>query len=270
MKVIVNDILLNHVESGHPHGVPVVFIHGFPMNHLMWENQMNALPNDYRIIAYDVRGLGKSDLGNGEISMEAHVDDLKGLLDDLDIQKAIVCGLSMGGYIALNAIQKYPQRFLGLVLCDTKSDADTEQGKQKRYDSIQKIENDGVQSFAEGFLKNVLSEKTLNENKPLVTFLTHKILENNPEGIKAAQRMMAKRPATTDGLKKIKVPTLILVGEKDQVTPLADAESLKSKIANSRLEIIPGAAHFSNIENPEYFNAQIREFLKQFVKKQPE
>jgi 3-oxoadipate enol-lactonase len=270
MKVIVNDILLNHVESGHPHGVPVVFIHGFPMNHFMWESQMESLPNDYRIIAYDVRGLGKSDLGNGEISMETHVDDLKGLLDDLDIKKAVVCGLSMGGYIALNAIQKFPQRFLGLILCDTKSEADTEEGKQKRFESIQKIERDGLPSFAEGFLKNVLAERTFQENKQIVNFLTHKILENNVEGIKAAQRMMAKRPDTTDGLKKIKVPTLVLVGEKDLVTPLANAESLTSKIPNSRMEVVPRAAHFSNIENPEYFNIKIQEFLRQFVKKQPE
>jgi 3-oxoadipate enol-lactonase len=266
MKVIVNDILLNHTESGHPHGIPVVFIHGFPMNLTMWQDQLDKLPQaDYRLIAYDIRGLGHSDLGNGEISIETHADDLMGLLDDLDIKKAIICGLSMGGYIALRAIEKYPDRFMGLVLCDTKSESDTEEGVQKRHDSIKKIKEEGVESFADGFLKNVLSDNTL-QNTALVRQLKNRIMENSTEGIIAAQLAMAKRTDTTSVLKNVKVPTLIMVGEKDQVTPLKNAEILAMKIRNARLEIIKDAAHFSNVENSVDFNDVLVDFLTLFKK----
>jgi 3-oxoadipate enol-lactonase len=265
MKVIVNDILLNHVESGHPHGVPVVFIHGFPMNLSMWQSQLDNLPQSYRLIAYDLRGLGHSDLGSGEISIETHANDLVGLLNDLDIKKAVICGLSMGGYIALKAIEKYPQRFLGLVLCDTKCESDTEEGRQKRYDSIKKIKDEGIGSFADGFLKNVLSDKTLG-NAAVVKDLKRRIVENHVEGIIAAQMAMAKRTDTTPVLKNIKVPTLVVVGEKDQVTPLKNAELLAMKIRNARLEIIKDAAHFSNIENSADFNDVLVDFLTLFKK----
>lgn len=264
MKVIVNDILLNHIESGHPHGLPVVFIHGFPFNHSMWELQIKNLPTSFRVIAYDIRGLGKSDIGTGESSIDKHADDLIGLLDDLKIDKAVVCGLSMGGYIALRAIEKYPERFKGLVLCDTKSESDTEEARQKRFDSIKKIESEGTLDFSRDFVKKVLSKKTIETKPKLVAELEHKILENSSQGIISAQKAMAMRSDTTSILKKIKVPTLVMVGEQDEVTPLAAAQSLKEKIPNAYLEIVPGAGHMSNLENPKAFNEKLISFLNRF------
>lgn len=270
MKVIVNDILLNHIESGHPHGLPIVFIHGFPFNHSMWEPQLTSLPSTLRLIAYDIRGFGKSDLGNGEKTIDKHADDLVGLLDDLTIDQAIVCGLSMGGYIALRAIEKYPARFKGLVLCDTKSESDNEEGRKKRMDSIKVIEDQGTITFSQNFLKNVLGASTYQNNPQLVRNLQNRILENNQEGIVAAQYAMADRTDTTSSLKKIKVPTLILVGEEDGVTPVKAAQSIREKIPNSQLEIIPKAGHLSNLENPKFFNEKLILFLRKFDQSLPE
>ncbi|HYG38124.1 MAG TPA: alpha/beta fold hydrolase [Cytophagales bacterium] len=264
MKVIVNDILLNHIESGHPHGLPIIFIHGFPFNHTMWEPQMESLPPFLRIIVYDLRGFGKSDLGNGNNSIEQHADDLIGLMDDLKIDQAVICGLSMGGYIALKAVEKYKDRIKGLVLCDTRSEMDTEEARKKRYETIKKIESEGLPGYPQEFLKNVLSKNTLENNGKLVKELEHKILENPSKGIISAQDAMARRSETTSILKKIKVPTLILVGEHDTVTPLSVAENLKDKIPNASLEIIPNAGHLTNLENPKVFNEKLVGFLKRF------
>jgi len=148
MKVNLNGITLNYTERGLPQGLPVVFIHGFPFSHLMWEPQMKALPNNIRAITYDIRGHGESDVADGIYTIELFVDDLIALLDHLAIEKAALCGLSMGGYIALRAIERHPQRISSLILCDTRPEADTNEAKIKRTASIKTVRNEGVAAFA--------------------------------------------------------------------------------------------------------------------------
>ncbi|MCH7865447.1 MAG: alpha/beta fold hydrolase [Proteobacteria bacterium] len=132
MKIEINGHRLNYREQGPPDGLPVVFIHGFPFNHRTWDPQLKALPDNCRGVAYDVRGHGESDVGDGQYSVEFFVDDLLGLMDHLAIEQAVVCGLSMGGYIALRALERHPNRFQGLVLCDTRSTPDTDQVRVER------------------------------------------------------------------------------------------------------------------------------------------
>jgi len=264
MKIKLNDVHINYVERGMPQGVPVVFIHGFPFNHSMWEPQMLALPNEYRAIAYDVRGHGESDVADALYSMEFFVDDLIALLDHLVLKQVVLCGLSMGGYIALRAIERHPDRVKGLVLCDTRSEADPNEGKVKRSASIKAVKTSGVKAFAEGFVKAVFAPQTFDKNPAAVESIKTAIVANSPLGICGTLLALASRTDTTAALANIKVPTLILVGEHDTLTPVAASQAMHEKIAGSELHIIPNAAHMSNIENPDVFNAALLKFLKKF------
>ncbi len=265
MKIRLNGININYVERGMPQGSPIVFIHGFPFDHTMWEPQMKALPNHYRAIAYDVRGHGGSDVGDGQYSIEFFVDDLVALLDHLVIKQAIICGLSMGGYIALRAIERHPDRFTALILCDTRSEADPNEGKVKRSASIKTVKIQGVKAFSEEFVKVAFAPKTFDSNPEIVETIKKVIQSNSPIGIRGTLLALAARTDTSAALSNIKVPTLILVGEHDKLTPPSASEAMKGKIPNAEMYIIPNAAHMSNLENPTEFNEKLIAFLKKTV-----
>ncbi|HWP81497.1 MAG TPA: alpha/beta fold hydrolase [Bacteroidota bacterium] len=264
MKVPINSVTINYTERGLPQGLPVVFVHGFPFSHLMWEPQMKALPNEIRAITYDVRGHGESDVGDGQYTMEFFVDDLMGLLDHLVLNEVVICGLSMGGYIALRAMERHPERFKGLILCDTRSEADPNEGKIKRSASMKAVKTNGVKTFAEGFVKAVFAPQTFQSNPAAIETVKKMIEANSPLGICGTLLALAARTDTTASLSAIKVPTLILVGEHDTLTPVSASQAMHEKIAGSELVVIPNAAHMSNIENPEIFNAALLKFLKRF------
>lgn len=264
MKIKLNDVTINYVERGVPQGLPVVFIHGFPFNHSMWEPQMLALPNDIRAIAFDVRGHGDSDVADGIYSIEFFVDDLIALLDHLVLKQVVLCGLSMGGYIALRAMERHPDRFKGLVLCDTQSVADSNEARVKRSASIRAVRTNGVRSFAEGFVKAVFTPQSFETKSGAVDKIRNAIEANAPLGICGTLVALASRTDTTASLSQIKVPTLILVGEQDAITPVSASQSLHDKIPGSEMVVIPNAAHMSNFENTEAFNAALLKFLKRF------
>lgn len=265
MKVKLNGIATNYTERGLPQGLPVVFIHGFPFNHSMWEPQMKALPNNIRAVTYDVRGHGESDVADGIYSVEIFVDDLIALLDHLSIEKPVVCGLSMGGYIALRAFERHADRFKALILCDTRTEADTNDGKIKRSASIKAVKTDGVGAFADGFVKAVFAESTFNTNPAVVDQLRNIINGNSPLGICGTLLALAARTDTTAALSSVKIPTLILVGQEDKLTPPSASESMRDRIARSEMHVLPNAAHMSNLENPEEFNAHLIAFLKRMA-----
>ena len=264
MKVTLHDVAINYVERGMPQGVPVVFIHGFPFDHTMWEPQMLALPNEYRAIAFDVRGHGESDVADGIFSIEFFVDDLIALLDHLVLQKVVLCGLSMGGYIALRAVERHPERFKGLILCDTRSEADPNEGKVKRAATIKTVKTNGVKAFSEGFVKAVFAPESFEKHPKAVEKIKSIIVGTSPLGICGTLTALASRTDTTASLSNIKIPTLIMVGEQDTLTPVAASQSMHEQIGGSELHILPGAAHMSNMENTEAFNAALLKFLKKF------
>ncbi len=253
---------MNYVERGTPGGIPVLFVHGFPFNLETWEPQMRALPNHFRAIAYDVRGHGQSDVGDGQYSIEFFVDDLIALLDHLVIEKTVLCGLSMGGYIALRAVERHPERFNGLVLCDTKSEPDSNEGKVKRAASLKAVKTNGVEQFADGFVKNVFAESTFRDNPTIAEKVKSIIKANSPIGIGGTLLALASRTDTSSMLTKLIVPTLILCGEHDALTTPKDAEFLHNRINGSSMYIVPHAAHLSNLENPTFFNEKLISFLK--------
>lgn len=251
-------------ERGDPSGLPVIFLHGFPFSQEMWQGQLEAIPPEFRAIAYDLRGLGRSERGDGQYTIEGHVDDLIALMDRLSIPGAILVGLSMGGYIALRALERNPERILGAVLCDTRSEADTDEVKLRRAAQIKDVKTRGSDSFAEGFLSAIFSEDTFSKNPEAVAKIRDIIGKTPPLSIAGTLLALAARSDTTRSLGKIKVPTLILVGEKDGVTPPETARAMQAKIPGSRLEILPGAGHMSNLENPELFNRLLLDFLRSF------
>lgn len=257
---------LHFEETGNREGMPIVFLHAFPMNHKMWEPQIRALEKDFRVIAPDLRGLGGSELGASPFTMEVLVDDLIELLDHLHVKKAVVCGLSMGGYVALRALERHPERFKGVVLADTNTAADTNESKIKRTQALKAVQTKGLSAFAEEFLKHALSAHT-RETKPEVVARLKNIIEsNNPAGVLHAIIALISRTDTTASLKAIKVPTLIAVGEEDTVTSVSLAEGMHKQIEGSKLAVLKKAGHFSNIENSEEFNRAFVAYLDSLVK----
>jgi 3-oxoadipate enol-lactonase len=262
MKIKINGLSLNYQERGLPQGSSIVFIHGFPFSHAMWDPQMMALPQDLRAVSYDVRGHGESDVGDGQYTIEFFVDDLIGLLDELGIRQTILCGLSMGGYIALRAIERHPERVRALILCDTRSEADSSEAKIKRANQIKAVKQSGVKPFAEGFVKAVFAPETFKKNPAHVESIRKIIEATSPLSIAGTLLALAARTDTTPALAAIKVPTLIMVGEHDALTPPSASEALHKTIKGSELHVIPNAAHMSNLENPSAFNQHLLAFLK--------
>jgi 3-oxoadipate enol-lactonase len=261
LKALINGCRLSYETFGKRSAVPIVLIHGFPFSQQMWEPQVHALSPHYFVITYDVRGHGESEIGDGQYTLELFVDDLLGLLDFLGVEKAVVCGLSMGGYIALRAIERNPERFRALVLCDTRSEADSNEGKIKRAAAARQIKAEGVEKFAADFVKAVFAPRSFEADLEMVNFIQDIIEETSPTTIVGTLIALAGRTDTTASLPNIRVPTLILVGEHDTLTPPTAAEAMHKSIPNSELHVIPNAAHLSNLENPEVFNKHFLNFL---------
>jgi len=262
MNININGLAMNYQERGLPQGLPVVFVHGFPFSHAMWDQQMMALPQEYRAVSYDVRGHGQSEVGDGQYSIEYFVDDLIGLLDHLGIKQSVICGLSMGGYVALRTAERHPERVRALVLCDTRSEADPNEAKVKRAGQAKSVKQTGAKAFADGFVKAVFAPATFQSNPKAVDAIKAVIAGTSPLSIAGTLLALSSRTDTTASLSAINVPTLIMVGELDTLTPPAASEAMHKLIKGSTLQIIPQAAHMSNLENAPVFNGHLTDFLK--------
>lgn len=270
LQLNVNNLMVSYNDEG-PESAPcVVFIHGFPFNKFMWTPQFESFKGAFRVITYDVRGHGSSDAGNEDFSIDLFVEDLLAFLDNLGLDKVALCGLSMGGYIALKAMEKYPGRFSALVLSDTQCIADTPEAKAKRMSTIEKIKKSGVKKYAEDSLPHFFAPATLKEKPAAIEAIKEMILET-PESVLCKTLLaLANREETCKLLSAIKVPTLILVGEEDKITPPTVARQMQGKIHNARLTILKNAGHLANLENVTQFNAQVEEFLvRSIVLKSP-
>lgn len=262
MAAKINGVSLHYIETGPRSALPVVFLHGFPFSHEMWAGQIEAVRGFCRAVAFDMRGFGSSEMGDLPVTLEDHVDDLIALMDHLGIEKGAVVGLSMGGYVALRALERNPGRFLAAVLCDTRSEADSNEGRLKRAAAIRAIRERGVAPFAEGFLKAVFGAESFQKRPGTIDRLRRVIERTSPAAMTGTLLALAARTDTTGSLENIGVPTLILVGEKDVTTPPSASEAMRGKIPRSEIFVIPGAAHMSNLENPEVFNNHLVNFLR--------
>jgi pimeloyl-ACP methyl ester carboxylesterase len=200
-------------------------------------------------------------VGDGQYPLEFFVDDLISLLDYLNVKKAVLCGLSMGGYIALRAAERNPERVLALILADTQAKADSNETRLKRAASIRAIKTGGVKPFAEAFLKTTFTAQSLASRSDSVIVIQNTIESNSPLGICGSLLALASRTDTTASLSKILVPTLILVGDQDVLTPVSASEEMHQRIPGSEMRVIQNAAHLSNLENAKAFNGHMTEFL---------
>jgi pimeloyl-ACP methyl ester carboxylesterase len=267
MYITINRVPMNYVEQGETSALPVVFLHGFPFSHEMWKGQLDLISKTYRAIAYDIRGHGLSFVGDGQYTIEGHVDDLIALLDHLELGKVIIVGLSMGGYIVLRALERNPERFMATVLCNTRSEADSNEGKIKRAAGITRVKKEGSAHFAEEFVKLVFAAETFRA-KPAIVEPIREVIENTPPlSIAGTLLALSARTDTTGSLSNIKIPTTILVGEHDTITPPASARAMHERIPDSEIHIIPDAAHMSNLENPDFFNEKLLSFLNRVASK---
>lgn len=261
MKIRINDADIAYDDHGV--GQPVLFLHAFPLNRSMWQSQIATLLKEqrYRLVALDWRGFGESEI-SGELStMELLADDVAALMDALGMQQAILCGLSLGGYVAFAFLRKYPERVKGLLFADTKPDADTEEGKVNRERIAQLALSEGPGAVAELQVPKLLADETRQQH-PEVEAHVRRIAEAaTGSGIAAVARGMAQRTDAHDLLAQISVPTLVLVGEQDAVTPPKLAQEYATQIPGSQFVVIPQAGHLSNLEQPEAFSKALQHFL---------
>jgi 3-oxoadipate enol-lactonase len=261
LRVSVNNIEICYNDFGEGKNT-IIFIHGFPFDKSSWELQADELKNNSRVITYDQRGFGKSTSDQARFSIDLFADDLNEFMNALQINTATICGLSMGGYVALNAFQRYPHRFERLVLADTQCVADTPEGVEKRMKTIDNIQTNGVRIFAEEFVKILFSKSTMENNRKVVDTILQVINSISEDTIVASLKALAERRETCSILSSIKIPVLILCGEEDKITPPEKSEYMHNNIVKSHLHIINNAAHLSNMEQPDIFNKLLINFIR--------
>lgn len=240
-------------------GSPIIFIHAFPTSQNLWKPQQDNLNKYFRVIALDLWGFGQSDATNGApVTMADYAQEVKQLLDQLHIQKAIIAGESMGGYIALAFLEKYPTQVAGLILSDTQSIADTDEIKVKREQTAIDVLQNGSTNLINGFMT-----KALTEAAPEVTknFLLDILKAQKPSGIASALRGMALRDDTSHLLAETTLPILILTGDKDTLIPSRQSYNMHKLAKNSKLVIVANAAHLSNLEQPEQWNQAVMDMF---------
>jgi len=240
----------------------IIFLHGFPYDHTMWNAQIAALSETFYCVAYDIRGLGDSSIGDGQFTMELFVDDLEMMIHELKIEKPIICAFSMGGYIALRALERMEKKFSSVILCDTASHADDNEAKIDRSDTIKRVNAQGLSSFSKMFITRCYSDAFKKEHKDAIEKRIAKSRKFNSIGVKGCLLAMLTRTDTTHYLSSMKIPTLVLCGEHDTITTPTHMKAMAEQIHGAEFVLIKNAGHMSVVENPEDCNAAIKVFLE--------
>jgi pimeloyl-ACP methyl ester carboxylesterase len=254
----IDDVQIAYESSGS--GSPLVFIHGYPFNRTLWNDQVGGLSDKHRVISLDLRGFGDSDASDTPATMSRMAQDIARLMDALDISAATLVGLSMGGYVVFAFYKQFPARVRALVLASTRAQADSEEDKQVRAQQAERILIEGMAGTVDSMLAKLLTPETVTRRADVVKRVRDMMIKTKPAGAAAALMGMAAREDQTALLTQINVPTLILVGREDPITPVQDSELMHKKIAESRLTVIENASHLSNIEQTDLFNAALRSF----------
>jgi pimeloyl-ACP methyl ester carboxylesterase len=242
-------------------GRALLFLHAFPLGLEMWDAQASALKSRYRVVRFDCRGFGETPPGDSLLTMERIADDGVALLDHLGISRAVVCGCSMGGYAAFAMVRRHPDRIAALVLANTRANADTAEARTNRSVLAERVLKEGAAAAVESFLPRLVGATTKEERPALVERLRSIMMGNPARGIANALIGLGARADSTPALREIRVPTLVLAGAEDVLTPPSDAELIHKGIAGSTLVTIPKAGHLACLENPAGFNAAIGDFL---------
>jgi pimeloyl-ACP methyl ester carboxylesterase len=249
---------VNEIGSGQP----LLFVHGYPLDHLMWRFQTAEFAQTHRVVAPDLRGFGRSDVTPGKFLMSQMADDLSVVLDRLGIREPVtLCGLSMGGYVAWEFWKRHRSRISRLILCDTRAIADSNDAKEMRRETAGRLLLEGPGFLAKTMPEKLFSPKT-HQNKPELVHEIQMMSQNgSPAGFSAASMGMAARADVTEWLPQIDVPTLVIVGEDDQISSVEEMRGIASSIPGAQLAIVPDAGHLAPLENPEFVNRAIHKFL---------
>lgn len=253
MKILLNGQTLAYTDDGQ--GIPLVFIHGFPLSRGAWKEQIRPFQDTHRVITFDLPGFGESGQPDGAMTMSRYAGILKNLLDHLNTGPVILAGHSMGGYIALAFARKYPELLRALALVATKTGPDTPDGAKGRLATAGKVGETGTGVVIEAMAPKMVADQALVPE-------VRKLMESaSPAGVMEALRGMAERPDSTDLLPTLKVPVWIVSGDTDALIPHAESERMAAVIPGSILTLIPGAGHLVAIEQHALFNAAFQVWL---------
>ncbi|MDZ7290141.1 MAG: alpha/beta fold hydrolase [candidate division KSB1 bacterium] len=259
MTTDINGVRYFFVDAGK--GLPVLFIHGFPFSHAIWQPQIEALAKHFRIIAPDLRGHGESAASSGVYTMDAFAEDLRALIDVCNCGPVVLAGHSMGGYIAFAFYRKFPQQVRALILVCTRASADSEEGKAGRERLAQRVEREGAPAVVEQMLPKMLAAATVASRPDLVDHVRNMMLGTSVSGLAGSLRGMAVRPSSLELLPHLAAPTLVISGSEDLLIPTQEAETMAKTIPGAQLQLIPHAGHLASLENPSDVTAAIRDFL---------
>jgi 3-oxoadipate enol-lactonase len=239
-------------------GWPLVLLHAFPLTAQMWRPQLERVPADWRFIAPE---LSSAVPPSGERTIDDYAADVGALLDTLKVDEAVIGGLSMGGYIAFALFRRSPELFTGMILADTRPQADSPQGREGRVKMRELVAREGVGAVADQMLPRLLSKQTMEKQPELVRRVREIIESNTPRAVDAALDAMMTRPDSTPDLPRMSCATLVIVGEEDSVTPPSEADAMHQAIERSVLVSLPGAAHLSSLEQSDAFSRALADFL---------
>ena len=262
-RVTVNDATLHYDDLGPSDGIPVILVHGHPFNRTLWAPQAQALAAaGHRVITPDLRGDGDSSVTPGKVLLADFADDIAALLDHLDIERAVVGGVSMGGQITMEFYRRHPRRARALVLSDTSAPAETDEGRRFRNHLADRLLAEGMDGYADEVIDKMLASYNVAALPDVAAHVLGMMRATDPRGAAAALRGRAERPDYRDTLAAVGVPTLIVVGADDVYTPVAEAEAISRLVPRATLNIIDGAGHLPGAEQPERFNTALLDFLR--------
>ena len=241
----------------------VVLLHAFPLAGAMWEGQDKALPAGWRLLAPDLRGFGGSTLPQPDEhpAIDDYAMDVIDLLRELGVGSAVVGGCSMGGYVTFAVLRRAPHLARAVVLADTRASADTPEGRANRRSMLALLEREGPSGIARDMMPRLLGATTMQKGADVEPLVRRLIKQQSPEAIRGAVLRMMQRPDSLAVVKALKVPTLILVGDEDVLTPVEDSRKLLAEHPKAELVVLPQTGHLANLEQPEAFNAVLRAFL---------
>ncbi len=242
-------------------GPPVILLHPFPANHEFWLPVADVLSSRYRVILPDLRGHGDSGVGEGPATMERHAADLARVMDDAGVGRALLVGVSIGGYVLFEFWRRHRGRVAALVLCNTKAAADPPEARAARLQAANDVIERGTEAFFESMIPRLLGKSTREARPDLVDGVLGMMRKMSPEDVAQVQRGMAERPDSMETLKTINVRTLVITGDEDILTGVNEAEIMRQHIANSQLRVIPKAGHYSPWEQPGEAGKLLRQFL---------
>jgi 3-oxoadipate enol-lactonase len=257
----VNGTRMCYTDSLHGE-MTVIFVHGFPFDKSMWQPQVRTLKKDYRVITYDIRGFGRSEIGNLPADIDLFARDLLEFINALDIKDVVICGHSIGGYILMTAVNLNLKKIKGLILCDTQCIADSEEMKRSMLELIPGIEKNGPETFVDNIIDNAFSKATPARNDDIITRAKQTAHTTSVKTLTHSLTALSLRHETCNGLKTLTVPVLVLCGKEDNIMPVSRSEFIFNALKNAQLKVIENAGYLPNLEQPEVFNGHILSFLQ--------